>query len=567
LIIVVAVKYIVFILRADNRGEGGELALLALILQQQRREGDNRRRLIITALGLTGASLLYGDGVITPAMSVLGATEGLEVVTPAFRFLVVPATLGILFTLFLFQKKGTAKVGRVFGPLMALWFIVIGTLGLIEVSRVPEILLAINPVHAANFFVRHGVGGFAILGAVVLAVTGTEALYADMGHFGRKPIRLAWFVLVLPALLLNYFGQGALLLRDASAAENPFFNLAPRMMLYPMIALATVAAVIASQALISGAFSITQQCIQLGYCPRLSIVHTSSTEHGQIYMPGVNRALMVGCLLIVLGFRSTTNLGAAYGIAVTGSMAITTILFSTLARSRWNWSWPKVFAFALSFLIVDLSFFGANALKIQHGGWVPLMIALMVFVLMTTWNSGRRIVQQILARGSLPMDLFLTDVAKRKPYRAPGTAVFLTSNPEGAPLVLLHHLRHNKVLHEHVILLSILSANVPEVPEAERIVASQLGHGFSRVSAKYGFMEKANVPAVLKRTAALGVEMDLKDLTYYLGRERLIPTGKARLAQWRKKLYILLSQNSRSATEYFAIPPNRVVELGAQIEM
>lgn len=567
LIIVVAIKYIVFILRADNRGEGGELALLALILQQQRREGDNRRRFIITALGLTGASLLYGDGVITPAMSVLGATEGLEVVTPAFRFLVVPATLGILFSLFLFQKKGTAKVGRVFGPLMAAWFIVIGTLGLIEISRVPEILLAINPIHAARFFFRHGVGGFTILGAVVLAVTGTEALYADMGHFGRKPIRLAWFALVLPALLLNYFGQGALLLRDASAAANPFYNLAPRMMLYPMIALATVAAVIASQALISGAFSITQQCIQLGYCPRLSIVHTSSTEHGQIYMPGVNRALMIGCLLIVLGFRSTTNLGAAYGIAVTGSMAITTILFSTLARSRWNWSWPKVLTFAVSFLIVDLSFFGANALKIQHGGWVPLMIALMVFTLMTTWNSGRRIVQQLLARGSLPMDLFLSDVEKRKPYRAPGTAVFLSSNPEGAPLVLLHHLRHNKVLHEHVILLSILSANVPEVPEAERIVATQLGHGFSRVTAKYGFMEKANVPAVLKRSAALGVEMDPKDLTYYLGRERLIPTGKARLAQWRKKLYILLSQNSRSATEYFAIPPNRVVELGAQIEI
>jgi KUP system potassium uptake protein len=567
LIVVVAIKYIVFILRADNRGEGGELALLALILQQHRREGDNRRRFIITALGLTGASLLYGDGVITPAMSVLGATEGLEVVTPAFRFLVVPATLGILFSLFLFQKKGTAKVGRVFGPLMVVWFIVIGTLGVIEVARVPEILLAMNPLHAAQFFARHGVGGFTILGAVVLAVTGTEALYADMGHFGRKPIRLAWFALVLPALLLNYFGQGALLLRNASAAENPFYNLAPRMMLYPMIGLATVAAVIASQALISGAFSITQQCIQLGYCPRLSIVHTSSTEHGQIYMPGVNRALMVGCLLIVLGFRSTTNLGAAYGIAVTGSMSITTILFSTLARTRWNWSWPKVLAFAMSFLIVDLSFLGANALKIEHGGWVPLMIATMVFILMTTWNSGRRIVQQILAKGSLPMDLFLADVEKRKPYRAPGTAVFMTSNPEGAPLVLLHHLRHNKVLHEHVILLSILSANVPEVPEAERIVAAQLGHGFSRVTAKYGFMEKANVPAVLKRSASLGVEMDPRDLTYYLGRERLLPTGTARVARWRKKLYILLSQNSRSVTEYFGIPPNRVVELGAQIEM
>jgi KUP system potassium uptake protein len=567
LIIVVSIKYIVFILRADNRGEGGELALLALILQTQRRDGDRRRRFIITALGLTGASLLYGDGVITPAMSVLGATEGLEVVTPAFRFLVVPATLGILFALFMFQKKGTAKVGRIFGPLMVVWFFVIGILGLIEVVQVPEILLAVNPLHGVRFFIRHGFAGFVILGAVVLAVTGTEALYADMGHFGRKPIRLAWFSLVLPALLLNYFGQGALLLRDAAMAENPFYNLAPRMMLYPLIALATAAAVVASQALISGAFSITQQCIQLGYCPRMSIVHTSHTEHGQIYMPGVNRALMIGCLLIVLGFRSTTRLGAAYGIAVTGSMAITTILFATLARGRWNWSWPRVIGLATVFLVVDLSFFGANALKIAHGGWVPLAIGLGVFTLMTTWNSGRKIVQQILNKGSLPMDLFLADVEKRKPYRATGTAVFLTSTPEGAPLVLLHHLKHNKVLHENVILLSILSANVPEVPDAERIVATQLGQGFSRVTAKYGFMEKANVPVVLKRCKDLGVVADLRDTTYYLGRERLFPTGTARLARWRKKLYIFLSQNSRSATEYFAIPPNRVVELGAQIEM
>jgi KUP system potassium uptake protein len=554
-------------LRADNRGQGGELALLALILQQQRRDGDARRRLIITALGLTGASLLYGDGVITPAMSVLGATEGLEVITPAFRFLVVPATIGILFSLFMVQKKGTAKVGGIFGPVMALWFLVIGLLGIIQIAGAPQILLALNPFHGVQFFMRHGFGGFVILGSVVLAVTGTEALYADMGHFGRRPIRLAWFILVFPALLLNYFGQGALLLRDPAAAQNPFYTLAPRVMLYPLIALATAAAVIASQALISGAFSITQQCIQLGYSPRLSIVHTSKTEHGQIYMPGVNRALMVGCLLIVLGFRSTTALGAAYGIAVTGSMAITTILFSTLARGRWGWSWPQVLGLAVVFLIVDLSFFGSNALKIKHGGWVPLVIALGVFTLMTTWNSGRKVVQKLLARGSLPMDLFLADVARRKPYRAPGTAVFMTSTPEGAPLVLLHHLKHNKVLHEHVVLLSILSANVPEVAEAERISATPLEEGFYRVTARYGFMEKADVPQVLKRAKALGVDVDLKDTTYYLGRERLFPTGKARLARWRKKLYIVMSQNSRSATEYFAIPPNRVVELGAQIEM
>jgi KUP system potassium uptake protein len=567
LIIVVSIKYIVFILRADNRGEGGELALLALILQKQRRDGDDRRRMIITAMGLIGASLLYGDGVITPAMSVLGATEGLQVITPTFHIFVVPATIGILFALFLFQKKGTAKVGRIFGPLMAFWFVTIGVLGAMEVAREPEILLAVNPLHGIHFFTRHGLGGFVILGAVVLAVTGTEALYADMGHFGRRPIRLAWFSLVLPALLLNYFGQGALLLRIPAAAESPFFLLAPRLMLYPLIALATAAAVIASQALISGAFSITQQCIQLGYCPRMSIVHTSHTEHGQIYIPMVNRALMVGCLLIVFGFRSTTRLGAAYGIAVTGSMAITTILFATLARTRWSWSWPRVIGLAAVFLIVDLSFFGSNAIKIEAGGWVPLAIGLGVFTLMTTWHRGRKIVQGLLARGSLPMDLFLADVAKRKPYRAPGTAVFMTSNPEGAPLVLLHHLRHNKVLHEHVILLSILSANVPEIPEPERITITHLGEGFSRVIARYGFMQKANVPAALASARKEGVFSDPRDTTYYLGRERLLASGSSRLARWRKKLYIFLSQNSGTATEYFAIPPNRVVELGAQIEI
>jgi KUP system potassium uptake protein len=567
LIIVVSVKYISFIMRADNRGEGGELALLALILQTQQRKTDTGRRLIIISLGLTGAALLYGDGVITPAMSVLGATEGLVVIAPQFQILVVPATLVILFTLFLVQKKGTAKVGRVFGPVMALWFVTIAILGTIEIARSPQILLAINPWHGISFFIRNGFAGFVILGAVVLAVTGAEALYADMGHFGKRPIRVAWFALVLPALLLNYFGQAALVLREPAAAANPFYLLAPRILLYPMVALATAAAVIASQALISGAFSITQQCIQLGYCPRMSIIHTSETEHGQIYIPEVNRALMIGCLTVVIGFRSTSALGAAYGIAVTGSMAISTILFSTLARLRWHWPWTKVLGLAALFLLVDLSFFGSNALKVVHGGWVPLAIAISVFTLMTTWNSGRRIVQNLLARGSLPIDLFLADVAKRKPFRAPGTAVFMTSNPEGAPLVLLHHLRHNKTLLENVILLSILATNVPTVPDEERITVTDLGEGFWRVVAKYGFMEKANVPQVLARCRNMGVVADRRDTTYFLGRERLLPTGRARLARWRKKLYIFMSRNSRTATEYFAIPPNRVVELGAQIEM
>jgi KUP system potassium uptake protein len=567
LIIVVSIKYVVFIMRADNRGEGGELALLALILQTHQRQTDNVRRFLIISLGLTGAALLYGDGVITPAMSVLGATEGLEVIAPQFHIFVVPATLVILLTLFLVQKKGTAKVGRVFGPVMTLWFFTIAILGMVEIAREPEILFAINPYHGLSFFTRNGFAGFVILGAVVLSVTGAEALYADMGHFGKKPIRVAWFSLVLPALMLNYFGQAALVLREPAAAANPFYLLAPRILLYPMVALATAAAVIASQALISGAFSITQQCIQLGYAPRMSIIHTSETEHGQIYIPEVNRALMVGCLTVVIGFRSTSALGAAYGIAVTGSMAISTILFSTLARTRWHWSWPRVLGLAALFLIVDLSFLGSNALKIVHGGWVPLAIAISVFTLMTTWNSGRRIVQSLLARGSLPIDLFLADVAKRKPFRAPGTAVFMTSNPEGAPLVLLHHLRHNKTLLENVILLSILATNVPHVPDDERITVTDLGEGFWRVVAKYGFMEKANVPQVLARCRSMGVVADRRDTTYFLGRERLLPTGRARLARWRKKLYIFMSRNSRSATEYFAIPPNRVVELGAQLEM
>lgn len=567
LIMVVSVKYIIFVLQADNRGEGGELALLALILQREQRQADQRRRFIIIALGLTGAALLYGDGVITPAMSVLGATEGLKVIAPQFGVFVVPVTIVILFALFMIQKKGTAKVGRVFGPVMILWFFTIAALGVMEIARSPRIFLALNPLYGFEFFVRNGFAGFVVLGAVVLAITGAEALYADMGHFGRRPIRVAWLCLVLPALLLNYFGQGALILREPAAAASPFYLLAPRVMLYPLLALATMAAVIASQALISGAFSITRQCIQLGFCPRMTIVHTSQTEHGQIYIPEVNRALMIGCLVIVLGFRSTSALGAAYGIAVTGSMAITTVLFATLARTRWEWPWWKVIGLAAVFLAVDLSFFGANALKIKDGGWVPLAIAISVFTLMTTWSSGRRIVQGLLVRGSLPIDLFLADVEKRKPFRAPGTAVFMTSNPEGAPLVLLHHLRHNKTLLENVVLLSILTANVPNVPEEERITVTDLENGFWRVVARYGFMEKANVPDVLERCREMGVVADRRDTTYFLGRERLLPTGRAHLMRWRKKLYIFMSRNSRTATEYFAIPPNRVVELGAQIEM
>jgi KUP system potassium uptake protein len=567
LILVVSIKYIVFIMRADNRGEGGILALLALILQYWRRKSDDAVRRWVIVLGLVGAALLYGDGIITPAISVLGAIEGLEVITPALKILVVPVAVGILVGLFLVQRKGTARVGRIFGPIMGVWFVSIALLGIVEIAYAPEILLAVNPIYGIRFFIAHGFGAFVLLGAIVLAVTGAEALYADMGHFGRRPIRLAWFAFVFPALLLNYFGQGALVLRHPEGALNPFFMLAPRVLLYPLLALATVAAIIASQALISGAFSLTHQAVQLGYSPRVNVIHTSGTEFGQVYIPEVNAALAVGCVFVVLGFRSVDALGAAYGIAVTGTMAITTMLFYLLARSRWGWSRTKAILLTAGLLVVDLAFFSSNALKIAKGGWVPLAIALIIFTLMTTWYRGRRIVLKRLQRGSLPLELLLEDIARSHPPRVPGTAVFLTSDPEGAPLVLLHHLKHNKMLHEHVILLSIMFANVPEIPENERIRVTLFGEGFARIKARYGFMETADVQNILRRSEKEGIVAVPAQTTYYLGRERLLPKGESPLAMWRKKLFIFMSRNSRSATEFFNIPSNRVVELGAQIEL
>ncbi len=559
-------------MRADNNGEGGILALLALILQKQRRADDSFRRKTIIALGLIGAALLYGDGVITPAISVLSAVEGLEVVAPQSQHLVIPLTVAILASLFFFQQHGTAKVGRIFGPVMIVWFGTIGALGLREVLQAPQVLAAANPWYGLKFFMQHGHAAFILLGAVVLAVTGAEALYADMGHFGKRPIRLAWFLLVLPALLANYFGQGALILRDPASAINPFYLLAPNALQYPLIALATIAAIIASQALISGAFSLTQQSVQLGYSPRVQIIHTSHQETGQIFVPEVNRALAVGCILVVLAFRSSSALAAAYGIAVTGTMAITTILFYVLARSHWQWSIWRAGALTAFFLIIDLAFFSANMLKIAQGGWVPLAIALGIFILMTTWQRGRGIVRGLLVDASIPLDALLNDLGdenpdKRfKPARVPGTAVFLTSESRNAPLVLLHHLKHNKVLHENVVLLSILVAPVPEVPLAERIEVTCFPHNFSRIKAKYGFMQTPNVPEVLALGAERGIIAKPSETTYYLGRENLIPTGTKQLARWRKKLYIFMQRNARPATQFFGIPPNRVVELGAQME-
>jgi KUP system potassium uptake protein len=566
LVLIVSVKYVVYILRADNRGEGGVFALLALLLQRQHRTADLRRRALLIMLGIFGGAFLYGDGVITPAISVLGAVEGLEVATPALSHVVVPLAFAILVALFALQRFGTARVGRAFGWIMLVWFISIAALGTVEIIREPEVLRAMSPTYAASFFIEHPGRSFVVLGAVVLVITGGEALYADMGHFGRKPIRFVWFGLVLPALLLNYFGQGALLLREPTAVSNPFYLLSPRPLLYPLLVIATMAAMIASQALISGAFSLTQQATQLGYSPRVTIVHTSETQFGQIYIPEVNKALAVGTLLLVAGFRSSTALGAAYGVAVTGTMAITTLLFYVIARDHWRWPTWKAMAFIAFFLTIDLAFFASNLLKVPHGGWVPLAIAAVMFTLMTTWKRGRMILAKMLRRATLPFDLFLSDVERRKPYRVPGTAVFMTSDAEGAPVVLLHHLKHNKVLHEQVVLMSIVSAEVPEVPDVERVRVTPEGHGFFRVVARYGFMETPDVPEIMLLCQDLGLRTRPNETSYYLGRERLIPTGESPMAGWRKKLFVVMSRNARSATEFFGIPPNRVVELGTQIE-
>ncbi|MEP6856997.1 MAG: potassium transporter Kup [Gemmatimonadales bacterium] len=566
LISVVSIKYIVFVMRADNRGEGGILSLVALMLQRLHREADAHKKAAITVIGLIGAALLYGDGVITPAISVLSATEGLAVVEPFLSKFVIPLTLVIIFSLFFFQKKGTAKVGRIFGPITLVWFVVIGALGAVEIFREPRVLRAANPWYALSFFTTHGLHSFVVLGAVVLAVTGAEALYADMGHFGKRSIRLAWFGLVLPSLILNYFGQGGLIIHTPEAAANPFYLLAPRPLLYPLIALATMAAIIASQAMISGAFSLTRQCVQLGYSPRVTIVHTSKQEAGQIYIPEVNSALLIGCVLVVLYFRSSTAIGAAYGIAVTGTFLMTTCLLYTVARTWWGWSRLRAILLVGPFLIIDGSFFAANLLKIRQGGWVPLTIAFLIFILMTTWNRGRDIVQELLRRGMLPIDLLLADLENRNTARVPGLAVFMTREPEGAPVVLLHHLKHNKVLHQQVVLLSILSEEVPEIPDAERITIQKLSQGFYRITARYGFMETTDVPAILARAREAGLDSKPLDTTYYLGREQLIPTGTTPLWSWRKKLFVFMSRNSRSATQFYGIPPNRVVELGAQIE-
>jgi len=566
---VVSFKYLTFVMRADNRGEGGILALMALV---GRRKAARPGRKALLAAGLFGAALLYGDGIITPAISVLSAVEGVKVKAPALEHVVVPITVLILFGLFLIQKRGTAAVGYVFGPIMLLWFVAIGLLGVRGILLDPSVLAAASPHHAARFFAQHRGHGFLVLGAVVLTITGGEALYADMGHFGRRPIRLAWLGLAMPALLLNYFGQGAMLLHDPAAAVNPFYLLVPAWGLVPMIALATLATIVASQALISGAFSLTNQAVQLGYSPRVTIRHTSHTEYGQIYVPEVNWAVGMACIALVLGFKTSGALAAAYGIAVTGTMTITTLLFHRVMRDRWRWSRLLAWPVTALFLGADLSFFLANLVKIEDGGWFPLAAAAVVFSLMSTWKRGREALAIQLKAAGLPLDLFLPDLERRPPHRIPGTAVFMTSNPEGVPPVLLHHLKHNKVLHERVLLVSLMNEEVPVVSAGERVEVRALRAGFFQVVAHYGFMETPDVPALLASLpegAIPGPRIEKVPLetTYYLGRETLLPTGPSRLAQWRKRLFIVMARNAQAASAFFGLPPNRVVEMGAQIQL
>ncbi|HSN93084.1 MAG TPA: potassium transporter Kup [Anaeromyxobacteraceae bacterium] len=566
---VVVVKYIAFVMRADNRGEGGILALLALV---GRRDTGRLRRRVLLLMGLFGAALLYGDGVITPAISVLGAVEGLSVAAPALAHFVVPTSLGIIIALFLIQRGGTARVGAVFAPVMLIWFLSIGLLGLRGVLAHPDILVALSPTYALAFLARGGMPGYLILGAVVLVITGGEALYADMGHFGKRPIRVAWFGLVMPALVLNYFGQGALVLHDPEAARNPFYLLAPEWALYPMIGIATAAAIVASQALISGAFSLTRQAVQLGYSPRVTIRHTSRTEIGQIYVPEVNWVLGASCVALILEFQNSSNLAAAYGVAVTGTMATTTVLFHNVMREIWQWSRLRAWALTVLFLTVDLGFFGANVVKLEEGGWFPIAVASVGFALMSTWKAGRAALAAQLRDAGLPLQMFLDEIARKKPQRVPGTAVFMTSNQGAAPPVLLHHLKHNKVLHERVLVISITTEEIPSVPEMERVSSRDLGSGFYQVVARYGFMETPDVPRLLEslpQRPPPNVPLALKPMetTFYLGRETLLPTGPSRLARWRKRLFIVMARNAVTASQFFGLPPNRVVEMGAQIQL
>lgn len=563
LIMVVSVKYVAFIMRADNRGEGGIMALIALA--SSKAEGDPKKLRVIMLLGILGACMFYADGMITPAISVLSAIEGLELAAPVLHPLILPATLAVLFGLFWAQSKGTALVGAFFGPIMLLWFGTLAVLGIQGIMQNPTILHALNPIYAFNFFATSPWIAFVALGAVVLSVTGAEALYADMGHFGRFPIRLAWFGFVLPALILNYFGQGALVLMHPETVKNPFYLLAPSWMLYPLIVLATLAAVIASQAVITGAFSVSRQALQLGYLPRMHVEHTSESEEGQVYMPRVNWGLMLAVMALVLSFKSSGNLAAAYGIAVTGDMVITTLLSGIVFHHLWGWSKLRTGCLVALFLTIDIAFFSANVLKIPDGGWVPLVIGIIIFTLMLTWKTGRSMLYTRLKNDAMALEPFIVAVGAHPPVRVAGTALFMTPNPDGVPHAMLHNLKHNKVLHDKMVLLTVKFLEYPYSSAEERVSVEALPYDFYRVTIRYGFKDDPDLPRDLALCSEQGLIIDPLETSFFIGKEILIASGKYGMSFWRKKIFIGLFRSAESITNQFKLPPNRVVELGSQL--
>ena len=564
LIIVISIKYLLLVMRADNDGEGGILALMALVKTEN---SKGFKYLLVLTIGLFGAALLYGDGIITPAISVLSAVEGLKVATPFFEPVIIPLTVIILTVLFAVQYKGTAGVGKIFGPVTFIWFITIALLGIISVFETPEVLKSVNPKFAVNFFVENGFHGFIILGSVFLVVTGGEALYADMGHFGCKPIKLAWFTLVLPCLLMNYFGQGALLLRDHKAVENPFYLLSPEWALYPLVILATFATVIASQAVISGAFSLTFQALQLGYLPRLRINHTSEEERGQIYIPQLNWILFIATIALVLGFKSSSNLAAAYGIAVTTTMVITTTLLFVAMRKLWHWKLPLAIIVTSFFLLIDVSFWGANLLKFAQGGWVPMAIGAIIYFMMITWNKGRKNLLEKIHQQTMSLENFITEILSIRMIAIPGTAIYMSSNSKGTPPPLILNIKHNRLLHKQIIILTVKFLKVPHIKPEDSIQIEQPTEGFYRVIANFGFMDVTNIQQIIELLEKTGIKIKLSNTTFFLGRETLIPRKKKGFGMLTDKLFILMSNNAQRATDFFNIPPNRVYEVGTQVEL
>ena len=566
LVSIVSLKYLLFVMRADNRGEGGEMALLALISKHRPQDMVGRRRVFIL-MGIFGAALIYGDGVITPAISVLSAVEGLKVATPVFEPFIIPITIALLACIFFLQRSGTGRIGSVFGPVILLWFLTLGALGIHGITLAPEVFGALSPGYALGFLREQGLGSLVTLSSVFLVLTGAEALYADMGHFGRTPIRIGWFLIVLPGLMLNYLGQGALLLTRPEAARNPFYLLAPEPLLYPLVALATCATIIASQALISGAFSITGQAIQLGYLPRLTTRHTSSREIGQTYVPLVNWLLFAAVIWLVLTFQSSDRLASAYGIAVSTTMIITSILILYIARTIWKWNRLAIGALLVTLLAVDLTFFVANFSKLLHGGWFPLLVGVIMFTLMSTWKRGRSILSDRLRSASMTPEKFVKNIAAGIPTRLPGTAIFMAKSPEVIPSALFHNIRHNHVLHERVILLTIETEEIPTVPPDARVELDPLGHGFYSVVVHYGFMERPDIPAALDALAVHGLDLPVYSTTFYLSRETLIATGLPGMALWRERLFAFMSRNAQRAATWFRIPSTQVVEIGIQVEL